>query len=74
MHTKTAEQATDKRKRRSLMDYLEGEQTLNWIIGTIGSDEAARQLFADLKGYGAAKPERIRELSEWFDSHPRTSQ
>jgi hypothetical protein len=73
MKTKTAEQATDKSERRSLMDYLEGEQTINWIIGIIGSDEHARQLFSDLKGYRAAKPERIRELSEWFDSHPSAS-
>jgi hypothetical protein len=71
MQTKTAPQSNEKYVRRSMQDYLEGEQTLNWLIGAMRSGQAdpatIRQLFAELPiNYG--KPERRKELSDWLDS------
>ena len=73
MQTKTAEQSNEKYVRRSLQDYLDGQQTLKWLTGVIRSGQmaatAVRQMLADLPNYGL--PERRRELSDWLDSQPK---
>lgn len=61
MHVRSLERSTCRYARKSLMAYLEGEQSLKWVISIIGSGADARQIFAELRGYG--KPERQRELS-----------
>jgi hypothetical protein len=70
MQTKTAPQSNEKYVRRSLQDYLEGQQNLNWITGIFRAElvytAAARQMFANLPNYGL--PERRKELSDWLDS------
>lgn len=67
MLVRSIEQSAERYARKSLMGYLEGQQNLKWIISVIGSGTEARQLFAAMHGYG--KPERRRELSEWFAAH-----
>jgi hypothetical protein len=73
VQTKTAPQSNEKYVRRSLQDYLEGEQNLNWFIGAMRSGQkdatAVRHMLADLHSYG--KPERRKELSDWLDSQPK---
>lgn len=66
MHARSVEQSAERYARKSLMAYLEGEQSLKWVISIIGSGTDARQRFAELGGYG--KPERQRELSDWLSS------
>jgi len=73
MQTKTAPQSNAKFVRGSLLGYLDGDQTLNWLIGAMRSGQAdavaIRQMFAELPNYG--KPERRKELSDWLDSQPK---
>jgi hypothetical protein len=74
MQTKTAPQSNANFVRGSLLSYLDGDQTLNWLTGAMRSGQAdavtIRQLFAELpKNYG--KPDRRKELSDWLDSQLR---
>ena len=66
MHVRSMEQSAERYTRKSLMAYLEGEQSLKWVISIIGSGSEARQKLAELRTYG--KPERQRELSDWLGS------
>lgn len=66
MQVRSIEQSAERYVRKSLMAYLEGEQSLKWVISILGSRPDARQTFVELQGYG--KPERQAELSEWFSS------
>lgn len=55
--------STTKSTRQSIMAYLDGEQTLDWILRVIdsgGDREALRQFVRDLNGYG--DPERHDQL------------
>lgn len=67
MHIKSLTQTTERYLQKSLMAYLEGEQTLPWIVSIIGSGANARQRLVNLQGYG--RPERQRELLDWLDSN-----
>jgi hypothetical protein len=53
------------------MAYLEGEQNLQWVAGTIlstGDMDAARLFVHDLAGYGDAA--RYERLVRWVDAQP----
>lgn len=55
--------STTKSTRQSIMAYLDGEQTLDWILRVIdsgGDREALRQFVRELNGYG--DPERHHQL------------
>jgi hypothetical protein len=73
MQTKTAQRSNEKYVRRSLQDYLEGQQNLKWIAGVIRGGQAdvaaVREMLADLPNYGL--PGRRSELSDWLDSPPK---
>ena len=66
MRVRSVQESGERYLRKSLMAYLEGEQNLKWIVSIIGSGPDARQRLAALHGYG--RPDRQRELSDWFDS------
>lgn len=69
MHVTTAAVANAKRTRRSVMAYLDGEQNLEWVAGTVlssGDMDSARAFVNELNGYGDAV--RHRELVRWLES------
>jgi hypothetical protein len=66
MNVKSASEADAKRTRRSVMAYLEGEQNLQWVAGTILSTDdmdSTRLFVRELAGYGNAT--RYEELVRW---------
>jgi len=73
MKTKKTERSNEKYARRSLQNYLEGQNTLNWFVGSMRSAQvdavAIRQMLADLVSYGL--PERHSQLLNWLDSQPK---
>jgi hypothetical protein len=64
MKVKPLEQCAETWARNSMKAYLDGKKNLNWIAGITGSGPDARKMFEELRRDG--KPERQRELSEWF--------
>ena len=49
--------------RQSIMAYLDGQETLDWILRVIdsgGDSDSLRQFISELKGYG--DPERHDQL------------
>ena len=50
--------STTKSTRQSIMAYLDGHETLDWILSVInagGDQESLRQFVRDLNGYGDPK-------------------
>ena len=69
MNVRSAGEGDAKRTRRSVMAYLEGEQNLQWVAGTIlstGDMDTARLFVRDLAGYGDAA--RYERLVRWVDA------
>jgi hypothetical protein len=60
---KSPEEGMRRYALKSLMAFLDGEQTLNWIIGAIREsgvrDQRLAEIFERLDGYG--DPERYQE-------------
>jgi hypothetical protein len=55
--------------RQSIMSYLDGEQTLDWILNVIacgGDRDSLRQFVLDLTGYG--DPQRHKQLLARLDA------
>lgn len=55
--------ASARSTRQSIMAFLDGEQTLDWILSVIGSGadlDSLHQFVRDLKGYG--DPDRRDQL------------
>jgi hypothetical protein len=61
--------STAKSTRQSIMAYLDGQETLDWIlnvIDSVGDRDALRQFVSDLRGYGDPKrhDQLLRRLGE----------
>jgi hypothetical protein len=67
---KTGAEADSKRIRRSVLDYLEGDQDLGWVAGVLGDgDMDSMRLFVrELEGYGDAG--RYERLVRWVEAQP----
>jgi hypothetical protein len=71
MNKRDVPEVDAKRTRRLVLEYLEGEQDLQLVIGAIlgaGDMEAARLFIRDLTGYGDAV--RYGQLVRWVETQP----
>ena len=71
MNERGIPEAEARRTRRLVLEYLEGEQDLGRVVGTIlssGDMEAARLFIRDLTGYGDAA--RYERLIRWVETQP----
>jgi len=71
MNERGVPEADAKRTRRLVQEYLDGEQDLLRVIGTIlsaGDMEAARLFIRDLTGYGDTV--RYERLIRWVETQP----
>jgi hypothetical protein len=63
---KTVQEALENYARKSLMAFLKGKKTLNWIIGIIRSSgvrgRELEEIFKQLQGYGSQ--ERLQQAHE----------
>ncbi len=63
---KTDQETVENYVRKSLMAFVEGKQTLNWIIGVIRHSgirgRALEEIFQRLQGFGST--ERLQQVRE----------